>query len=234
MYKLTLLEKKFIAQSTMLFSFNKPDGFSYTAGQYVTLYLDKEEDLKKNWRYFSLCSAPYEKKLMMATRLTDSDFKHKLERLLVGQNVFCSEPDGNFILPENTSMPVVFLAGGIGITPVRSMVFEVLRKQIPYNLYLFYSNRRPVDTPFFQEFANINDPILTYIPTMTSLDNTDKNWDGQTGYIDYKLIIDYIDNVLDCRFYIVGSPGFVKAMNDMLYKHNISVNNIVFEEFLGY
>src|SRR5665213_2096041 len=125
-YQVKLKSRQEIAAETMAFYFEKPEGFAYKAGQYVdyTLINPPETDAEGNTRGFSLASAPYESDLMSATRMRDTAFKRVLKALALGAEFTLDAPGGSFTLHNNAAIPAVFVTGGIGVTPVRSIVLQ--------------------------------------------------------------------------------------------------------------
>src|SRR5512136_3111212 len=146
-YRVRLLDKTEIAEGTLAFSVEKPEGFQFTAGQAAELMLldPPETDDEGNFRTFSIVAAPSEGVLTFATRLRDTAFKRVLRRMAPGAAIQVDGPFGSFNLHKNRDKPAVFLAGGIGITPFMSMIRDATRSADPRLLYLFYSNRRPED-----------------------------------------------------------------------------------------
>jgi ferredoxin-NADP reductase len=108
----------------MAFHFEKPPGFAFKAGQALawTLIDPPETDDEGGMRNFSIASAPGEADLMIATRMRDTAFKRVLKTMPLGTEVHIVGPFGSLTLHQNTARPAVFLAGGIGITPFRSML----------------------------------------------------------------------------------------------------------------
>jgi ferredoxin-NADP reductase len=157
MQKIKLLSKKEIAEGTMEFEFERPDGFTYLAGQTIDLTLidPGETDAEGNTRTFSLVSAPHETTLRIATRMRDTAFKRTIKSMEEGTSVSVDGPFGSFLLHENIERPAVFLSGGIGITPFHSMISDASFRSLPHTLCLFYSNRRPEDAAYLDEFQNI-------------------------------------------------------------------------------
>ncbi|MEK7236600.1 MAG: FAD-dependent oxidoreductase [Nitrospirota bacterium] len=148
-----LIRREEVAEGTMAFRFEKPAHFVFTPGQFVdmTLVDPPETDAEGNERAFSIASAPHEDMLMVATRMRDTAFKRVLRSMPLGATVQMEGPFGNFVLHADPVRPAVFLAGGIGITPFRSMVLHAVAQKLPHRLFLFYSNRRPEDAPFLDE-----------------------------------------------------------------------------------
>ncbi len=126
-YKVKLISKREIAAGTMAFHFEKPEGFAYKAGQFADCVLinPAETDAEGSTRVFSLASAPYEDDLILATRMRDTAFKRILKTMEPGTELILDAPYGSFTLHNNVSIPAVFLTGGIGITPVRSIVLKL-------------------------------------------------------------------------------------------------------------
>jgi ferredoxin-NADP reductase len=154
-HKTVLLDKEEIADGTMAFHFEKPGGFVFKAGQFGDFALidPVETDVKGNIRGFSLASAPFEADLMFATRMRDSAFKRVLRTMEIGKEVSMDAPYGSFTLHNNPRIPAVFLTGGIGVTPVRSIVLQAAHDNFPHKIFLFYSNRRPEDAAFLKNQA---------------------------------------------------------------------------------
>jgi ferredoxin-NADP reductase len=120
-YLVTLQDRRQVAERTMAFQFEKPDGFTFTAGQSLdmTLMNPSETDREGNGRTFSIASAPDEGLLLVATRMRDTAFKRVLGTLPIGSQVKIEGPFGNLVLHHDQARAGVFLAGGIGITPFR-------------------------------------------------------------------------------------------------------------------
>lgn len=137
-YSITLIERRLVAEGTMAFYFDKPPQFVFTPGQFVDLTLPQpsETDAEGNTRALSIASAPQESTLMVATRLRDTAFKRELQRMPLGSIVRMEGPFGQFVLHPDQTRPAVFLAGGIGITPFRSMVVQAALQRSPHPMVL--------------------------------------------------------------------------------------------------
>jgi ferredoxin-NADP reductase len=86
-----------------------------------------------------------------ATRMRDTAFKRVLKTMEIGTEVSLDAPYGSFTLHNNPKIPAVFLTGGIGVTPVRSIVLQAAHDNLPHKIFLFDSNRRPEDAAFLNE-----------------------------------------------------------------------------------
>ena len=204
-YKLKLKNKQLVAKRTMAFVFIKSKDFNFTPGQYIELPINDQV------HYFSIASNGETENLVIATRLTGSQYKKDLENLPLDTEIEIKKPKGKFILPKNNK-EIVFLVGGIGITPVRSMIMNDKDDNFPRKLNLFYSNRTQKDAPFFDEFRSISNSNFNFVPTMTQMES----WGGEKGYITEEMIKKHLKDYQSPIYYIVGPPGFVKAMVDLL------------------
>jgi ferredoxin-NADP reductase len=222
----------------MAFYFEKPEGFSYKAGQFAdyTLIDPPETDAEGNTRGFSLVSAPYEDDLALATRMRDTAFKRVLKVMELGTELTLDAPYGSFTLHNNTSIPAVFLTGGIGITPVRSIVLQAAHDERPHRIFVFYSNRRPEDAAFLEELMELQKtkPNYTFVGTMTQMEKSSREWSGETGLITKAMLSKYIDDLTLPIYYVDGPPAMVSAMREALAEAGVDDDNIRTEEFTGY
>jgi ferredoxin-NADP reductase len=115
------------------------------------------------------------------------------------------------------------------------MLLEAIHNNSPQQMILFYSNYRPEDCAFAQEFFELdkNHKYFRCIPTMTEMEKSKQPWDGETGFIDLAMLKRYLPDINQPRYYIVGSPGFVKAMTAMLETAAIAKEKIKLEKFTG-
>jgi ferredoxin-NADP reductase len=233
-----LLRREEVAEGTMSFYFEKPPGFQFKPGQYLdcTLIDPPETDAEGNIRSLSLASAPAEKDLMVATRMRDTAFKRVLKTMALGSQLQIEGPLGSFTLHSNASRPAVFLAGGIGITPFRSMIVNAAREGLARPVVLLYSNRRPEDSAFLQELQQIGSGNKNYqtICVMSKMENSQRPWQGATGYIDKAMLARFVPDVRAPIYYIAGPPSMVAAMKETLTGAGVNGDDVRFEEFAGY
>lgn len=244
-FKIKLLNRSEAAQGTMAFQFERSAGWTFKAGQFVdiTILDPPETDSEGNVRGFSIASAPYEDTLMVATRMRNTAFKRELAALPLQTEFKIEGPFGNLVLHKNASKPAILLAGGIGITPFRSIVRHAAHERLPHQIYLFYSNYRPEDAPFLEELGELEkqNPNYHFIPTMTAMERSERPWSGETGLINaqmlakrLKVAIPSDSPVADAIYYIAGPPGMVAALRKMLADWGVDEDNIRTEEFAGY
>ncbi len=229
-----IANKKIIAQDTLLVEFATTEPFSFEAGQYLTLTLDNLNypDLRGNSRIFSIVNAPIETgKLRITTRLTDSGFKKTLTELPLGARVTINIEGGDFILPTQTNQPLVFIAGGIGITPFMSMLDYFQQKNTGHTILLIYSNRNLASTAYKKELENIarENKNFKIIFTMTQ----DDHWQGEKRKIDSEFIREYTDPTNN-YYMVAGPPQMVQAIISELEQAGVTAANIKSENFSGY
>lgn len=240
-----LIERMEIAERTMAFRFDRPTGWSFTAGQFVdiTLLDPLETDAEGNVRGFSIASPPHEQTILIATRMRETSYKRVLARLELGTEVRIEGPFGDLRLHNNSQKPAVLLAGGIGVTPFRSMVLRAAQEKLPHRIVLFHSNNRPEDAPFLQELTDLGrkNPNYRYIPTMTAIKQSHSYWCGETETISPALFSKYLQAtrgsdpcVANAIFYVAGPPGMVAGMCKALVDWEVSTDNIRTEDFAGY
>lgn len=231
-----LIKKEEIANDTMAFYFEKPEGFQYRAGQFAdyTLINPPETDEEGNTRGFSLITAPYEDGIGAATRLRNTAFKRVLSDLPIGTEVELDAPYGDFTLHKTETTPAVFIIGGIGVTPVRSMVAQATHDKSAHKITLLHANRTLDDTPFradFEQFAKDN-PNFTYVPVVT--DEEQAGLPGEHGRVDEAMLKRHVPDLNAPIYYLSGPEGMVKAMRQLLVSLNVNEDNIRTEEFTGY
>ena len=204
-------------------------GFDYKPGQYLMLEIDVE-DPEGNTRPLSIASSPTEDFILLSTKIRGTPFKQKLAALNAGGKVKVMGPMGNFILKEDAK-EIVFLGGGIGITPFRNMIKYACDKKLPIKMTLLYSNKAPADICYKDEWPLFEEqnPNLKVVNTIT---DATTNWNGRTGRINEAMIREF--SSADTLFYICGPPGMVTALSELLKTMNVPISNIKIEKFAGY
>ena len=234
----SLTKREEIAEGTMAFHFAKPSDFQFRAGQSIDLTLvnPPETDGEGNMRAFSIASSPFDGDLMIATRMRDTAFKRVLRNAALGLKVQIEGPSGSFVLHRKTEKPAVFLAGGIGITPFLSIIRQAAHDKAPHHIHLFYSNRRPEDTAFLDLLSEAARQNANFhlIATMTEMDKSHRQWQGETGFINKGMLERHLPSLHGPIYYLAGPPAMVAAMRGMLTEAGIDEDDIRTEEFSGY
>ncbi len=235
-FNVKLINKKDIADGTLAFYFNKPAGLEFRAGQFadITLINPSETDSEGDTRSLSIASAPYENELMFATRMRDSAFKRVMRNLPAGSEVKLNAPFGDFTLHKRESTPAVFIIGGIGVTPVRSMIAQATKDNTSHSITLFHANRSLADSPFREDFERFSkeNANFSYITVITG-DDTSGTYE-EHGHINADILKRHLSDLTAPIYYLSGPEGMVKAMRKLLIELEINQDNIKSEEFAGY
>src|SRR5512132_2159564 len=212
-------EKQEVAKGTLMVVFDLlGHEVDFVPGQYFWLELidPPYEDDKGSRRHISVVTSPNDRDVLgLATRVRDSAFKRALAEMPVGAEVDVEDHKGDFHLPEDTSKDYVFIAGGIGITVLRSMLKYISEENLPYRITLLNSNRDRESTAFFDELQERERQIegLRVVFTMTE----DPGWEGESRRIDADFIREHLEGELPSYTYTVsGPPGMVNGVADVL------------------
>ena len=237
-FRVKLKSRQEIAFGTMAFHFEKPEGFAFKAGQFgdFTLANPPETDAEGNIRGFSFASAPYESDLVVATRMRDTAFKRVLKTMEIGTELSLDAPYGSFTLHDDARIPAVFLSGGIGVTPVRSIILQATHDKLPHKIVLFDSNRRPEFTAFLDDLTEARkaNPNFTFVGTMTEMGKSGAAWGGETGFVTKAMILKSVADLTLPIYYITGPREMVAAMRKVLDESGVKDDKIRTEEFTGY
>jgi glycine betaine catabolism B len=253
--ELILLEKdKVEGTDVTSFKFSKQNDnqvedkkqLDYTAGQFAFFDIGGVyNDPRGPIRHFTISSSPTENFIMFSTRIRESPYKKRLSTLEKGAKVKVRGPEGQFVLHQDYSKHAVFLSGGIGVTPFRTMIKYATDKQLPLKIIMFDSNRNRSNILFKKEFddwAGIN-KNLKIIYTISEDDRHEQtlpssnDWKGEHGRINKTMVLKYVDTneLNNSIFYICGPPSMLKAMQSLLQDDlEIPKERIKVEEFTGY
>jgi ferredoxin-NADP reductase len=216
--------------SSMTLRMDKPEGFTFKPGQWGYFTVDGESG--KVSRSLSFSSSPTEPHLEFTKRISESDFCKNLEQLQNGDEVSFQGPMGNLIY-EGSLERVTFLAGGIGITPIRSILKNAVDMEFAGEKYLIYGNLNFEETAFADDIRRWEekDPGLKVIHV---LQDPPDGWDGFTGFIDRGVIEASVPDLHTQTFYVSGPPPMVKAVAVCLDDLGIDRDRVYQEELEGY
>lgn len=163
------VKKEQLADDIYTFWFRPHQTLRYVAGQFVELDIPHHNaDDRGTKRWFTLSSSPTEPNISVTTRImhkNPSSFKQALSTLEKESIVAVSEAMGDFVLPKNQSTPLVFVIGGIGITPLRSMAKWLLDTDQTRNISLHYYVKTKSDAVFLDLFRTIKMKTNVHIDT---------------------------------------------------------------------
>jgi ferredoxin-NADP reductase len=211
-YDVELLGGEVCGSEILTARFSRPVGFDFKAGQWVILALaDGEDRLAET---FTICSAPGDNYLEITTRLSGSAYKNALSRLQPGEHALITGPGGRLRLPADAAR-VAFLVGGVGITPVRSMLRDTrLNGRVFEDALLVYGNRDESCVPFQDEFEAMAD---SGVRTVLCYEHPPDDWQGDSGFITAEMVGRYLTpEELPRPFIVAGPPVMVEAMERVL------------------
>lgn len=235
-YTLTLKRKKEIAPTIWEFFFEPLRPFQFIAGQFLEWSLPhKGADSRGTRRFFTIASSPTEKEILLTVKIPakPSSFKSALKDLPVGESVYTTSLEGDFTEPKEKDENYVFIAGGIGITPFRSIIKHLLDTNTQTHITLFYSARVPLEFVFKDIFSEAERKIGLKIVYIAS-EKPRGNWPGEVGHIDEQMIRRHVKDALLSFYYISGPAAMVLAIEKVLVDMGIQKLHIRTDYFPGY
>lgn len=234
-----ILDKTEVAQGTLQVVFEVPDlpteRLAFKPGQYFTIRLSSPpyHDNRGAVRHFTIVNSPNKKGILsFTTRLRDSAFKKSIVEFPVGTEVEVGPISGNFILPEDTSKSLVFIAGGIGITPFMSMLQYSKEENLGYKVTLLYSNRDRASAAFLEDLKQMAKETAWFKLVLTMTE--DPKWEGEKGRVDAEFIKKHVEDLKAPIFYVAGPPAMTDAIVDALKELKVDPSRIKYENFTGY
>jgi ferredoxin-NADP reductase len=231
----TLLEKIPRSSDTTSYRFSRPPEYAFKAGQWFTITVPSPEGPLDH--HFSHADSPTESHVELTTRLTGSIFKKSLDGLPVGAEVQIQGPYGAFLFGYD--MPkIAFLTGGIGVTPVRSMLryltdTEGAGRVAGQRLTVFYGSMTEDGIVYKDEFDQF-ERAVSKLRVIHVITNPTPNWKGYGGFITAGIIRTELAEPKDWAYYVVGPPPMINAMDKVLEQLEIPQDQIVVESFSGY
>ncbi len=235
---LRLKEKVKIAPEMVDLIFPLQKKLAFLPGQYMEWTLPHTHpDNRGNRRYFTIASSPTEKNLLLGIKFypNSSSFKQAIVAMRDQDQIVAGQLAGDFVLSKNPSQKYVFIAGGIGITPYRSILKYLIDTAQKKDIVLIYSNKNQSEIVYKDIFDQAQKQLdIKTIYTLTDLNNIPKNWTGQKGRIDFKMIEAQIPDYQERIFYLSGPHAMVEAFAQTLKSMGIKNNKIKKDFFPGY
>ncbi len=234
-YMLTLARVEQATRDVYDFVFTADRGLSFRPGQYLEWTLShRYADDRGNRRYFTIASSPTERTVRLGVKFypSSSTFKRALAAMKVGSVISASHLAGGFVMPKNKEKKLVFIAGGIGVTPFRSMVQYLLDKGERRDIVLFYSVRTAADIAYKDIFDRAQTELG--IKTIYALSAEKESVPGTlNGLVDATLIAREVPDYLERTFYISGPHTMVDSFKRTLTGMDVSRFKIKSDFFPG-
>jgi glycine betaine catabolism B len=237
---LDTIEKAGAGVYTFIFKSDKK--FAFAPGQYLEWTLPhKSPDTRGNRRYFTIASSPTKDTVSLGIKFYEpaSTFKKKMLDLQPGDILAAGSLAGDFTLPKNPKIKLAFIAGGIGITPFKSMVEYMLdtkqNKSDHRDVALFYANKTVAEVAYKDLFDQAHQELgmrVVYAITNENIPSDIPN--THKGFLNAELIAKTIPDFKERTFYLSGPRGLVEAFETTLFKMGVSRLQIKTDFFPGF
>lgn len=220
-----------VADHIKTFWFKPSKPVDYIAGQFTEIRLPHQNvDDRGDKRWFTISSSPTDPLVSITTKFAkkSSSFKQELLTMKQGKQLHLADPMGDFVLPKDKSIPLFFVAGGMGITPMHSMIKFLLDTKEQRDIHLVYAVSHVEDFAWNELFKNYD---LVYTPIVKEASQV---WDGETGSLSSQRIADFVDDNDSSLVYISGPEPMIETFFAELQDLGINKNRLVTDYFPGY
>lgn len=225
-FDVTVTRLESCGEDIVTLQLTRPDAYEFAPGQWFRLTLPTDDGLLAET--FSHASAPGDPYLELVTRLSGSAFKRALALLAPGVAVSILGPGGHLALPAGAAN-VAFLVGGVGVTPIRSILRDRHQRHASFaDALLLYGNRDETCVPFGAELLGMGD---VGVRTVLCYEHPSADWEGERGFITAETVRRHLDPDDGRPFVVTGPPAMVSAMEDVLDELQIGIDRRVVERF---
>ncbi|GCE03104.1 RnfABCDGE type electron transport complex subunit D [Dictyobacter aurantiacus] len=209
------------------FVFKPSQKLAFTPGQYMEFTLEHPHaDSRGNRRYFTLASSPTENNVHLGVRFYEngSSFKNAMQRMDGRTKLVAAQIAGDFTLPNDPKQKLVFIAGGIGITPFRSMLKYLLDTRQRRDIILLYANRYASEIAYKDVLNSAYTQLgIKTFCTLTDTNAVPRDWTGFVGRLNEQMILQTVPDYTERTYYLSGPPEMVRAYEQVL--KNMGVRN---------
>ncbi len=227
-----------LARDMVDFILPRPPKFIFSPGQYMEWTLPhRHPDARGNRRYFTIASSPTENELRLGVKFYPSGSSYKKSMIMIDDKTPISGASlsGDFTLPKDTTKKLVFIAGGIGITPFRSMVKYLIDLKQPRPITLFYANKTADEIVYSDIFNLAGTAIgIKTVYTLTDTTQLPANWTGRVGRINADMISQEVPDFNERTFYLSGPHAMVTSYKETLKSMGIHERQIKTDFFPGF
>lgn len=219
------------------FVFAPKEKLSFAAGQYMEWTLPHTKtDSRGNRRYLTIASSPTEDTLHLGVKFypQSSSFKKALLSLSDKTSLVGGSLAGDFTLPKDRSEKLAFFAGGIGITPFRSMIKYCIDTNQKRSIVLLYANKVASEIAYTDVFEEARKLGIKTVYTLTDTTSVPPHWQGRVGRITKEMIKEEIPDFIERTFYLSGPHAMVTAYEDTLKEIGVPALQIKKDFFPGY
>jgi ferredoxin-NADP reductase len=234
--RLKLVKKVQLSPSIYEYIFSSNHPLAHTAGQYMEWTLPPTAiDSRGNRRTFTIASSPTEPEVRIGVRFYEPSSKYKqlLHKLEPGNDVIAGHIAGDFVVPTDAKQKLVFIAGGIGITPFRSMIKYLIDIKQQRDIVLFYSVNEMRDA-VYKDLLTTAEAIGINTHYVVAHGKATKDVSAYQGYLTAELLQKTVPDYKDRLFYLSGPPSMVNSYKKLLKQQGIARNRIKTDYFAGY
>jgi ferredoxin-NADP reductase len=222
------------------FLYEPAPAFAYQPGQYMEWTLDHDRvDSRGKRRYFTLASSPTERTLRIGVKFVEAAKGSSFKRAMIdharrGVPIVATQVAGDFTLPRDADRRLAFIAGGIGVTPFRSMVKYLTDRGEDRDVVMLYANRHFQEI-LYRDVFDAAQRSFAFRPVYVLSDPSSSPgwWMGERGRIDAAMIARQIPDYRERLFYISGSPALVQSTLAALHHLGVKPSQIKTDYFSG-
>lgn len=234
---LTLREKIQLAPNIYEFAFSHPNKFAFIPGQYLEWTLPHpKSDSRGVRRYFTISSSPNEDNIKLGVKIMPdkvSTFKKALLNLKLGEKMSADQLAGDFTIPKNSNDKLIFIAGGIGVTPFRSIIKTIIETGIQKDIILFYSAADPgefVYKDIFKQAGGFGVKTVYVLGGKVPV----KSWTGETGFLTEDMVKKYAPDFKERKIYLSGPVAMVNNYKNLFRGMGVSNASMHTDYFPGF
>lgn len=241
--RLTLKEVQKVSDRVYNYVFTPDRTLSFEPGQYLEWTLgnvqgnsqNSKPDNRGNRRTFTIASSPTEDTIQLGVKYYEpsSSYKKNLKKMKVGDSMFAGQLAGNFTLPADVSKKLVFIAGGVGITPFRSMLKYIIDTNEHRDIIVFYTVLHSDEIAYKDILKQAATVGIRVIPIVNN-PVKDTTWKGKTGRLDREVITKEVPDLSERTFYLSGPQGLIENYQSMLRHMGVHRSRIETDYFSGY
>lgn len=231
-----LKEKMQVSKDVIDFLFTPSQKVAFTPGQYMEWTIPHHmPDSRGNRRFFTIASSPTEDTIRLGVKFYEkgSSYKQVMQQLDATTPVVGAQLAGNFTLPKDATKKLVFIAGGIGVTPFRSMIKYLIDTNQKRDIVLLYSNKTEDEIVYQDVFRDAEKIGIKIVYVLTAVDMIAPTWQGKRGRIDAAMITAEVPDFQNRIYYLSGPYAMITAFEKVLKDMGIRGSQIKKDFFPG-
>lgn len=226
-FEFIITDRQFEVDETYIVKLNPKEGaipFKFNPGNYV--FLKNPKYLPDEPHPFSIASSPINDRQLEFCIKVYGDWTEEFMNHDIGDTILVSEPQGNFVW-NNGDFYAVFLLGGIGISPIMSMLRYIYGTDQSPKITMIYGNRTPETIAYTNELKELENkmPKFNIVHVFSDIDN-DHPWKGYRGFLTGEIVNKEVDLDKSPTFYTIGPPIFIDKMVQALEALNVPIEKI--------